>query len=191
MGEKRQNNGWLWALATLLTALAAFLFFWPGEGERPRIVDADLERILPEECVSFVPELLAEGSLPDAADGAVHDRSMLSAKRLFDERELAWGNLHQALEIWRRVVLPSSGARPRPPLFYDALEEILLAEETLCERLRTHRAMAEMNHASGDTQEALTHVRIILESIPDPFDYRYQWAKELELEMRADPELEP
>ncbi|MAE71626.1 MAG: hypothetical protein CME06_14305 [Gemmatimonadetes bacterium] len=135
-------------------------------------------------CASFVPDLVEISARVGDGDLRAAERIAAGGDRLYNERDLAWGNLYEAMIVWNAAAREAAGIASSPPLLYDLLDRILIAEKEFCERFRFHRSSAEVAFAAGDLERALYHAQVVLESIPDPFDARYQWAKEMQLECR-------
>jgi len=183
----RRLGGQLWVYAAALALLAAAGILHRGSP----VSDADLPPPAPSAaletappCASFVPDLATLSPAVGPVDLRVAATLIESGDRLYEERDLAWGNLYEAIMVWRAAAEEAAGLDPRPPLLYLALERILKAEEEFCERFRFHRSSAEVAFAAGDLERALYHAQVVLESIPEPFDARYQWAKAMQLKSR-------
>ncbi len=108
------------------------------------------------------------------------------ARRLYDERGLAWNNLYRSLLVSWTVATRTAALVPRPRIFYEAVEQALLAEEAIFKQVGEQKRFAELAWAAGDEESAQKHLSIILETIPDPFDSHYQWAKDSQLRLHAE-----
>ncbi len=176
---------WIYGAAIVLLVAAGVLHRGKPAPETDPVTRARVgapEQAVP--CASFVPDLTEIASNAGRGDLRAAQRIAAGGDRLYDERDLAWGNLYEAMVVWNAAAREAAGIESSPPLLYDLLDRILLAEKEFCERFRFHRSSAEVAFAAGDLERALYHAQVVLESIPDPFDARYQWAKEMQLESR-------
>jgi hypothetical protein len=189
-GAGASGGSWKYGLAAFLFVMAGVLLVIPTDPGAPPDEAATSGgegggRTQPE-CPSFAPELGVE-AVPGAPPESETERALGLVKvadRLYEERELDRSHLHEALKLWREGATVLAAYEERPAILFEVLSRMQAAEDEACARYRSHRKSAEVAMASRRSREALFHAQVVLESVPDPSDLRYQWAKRVQLRAR-------
>lgn len=189
--EEKRGSTWKLAAAGVLFAVAGVLLVWPLEpdgGSDPQRA-AESPAPAPEPpCPTLAPDLSAAGAAGETPPDDARSRASSlfdAADRLYEERALGRRNLYGALVRWREGVELLMPWKERTPEFFEVLSRMKRAEDEICEQYRAHRQSAELAFELGRHHEALLHVQVVLELVPEVSDLRYQWAKSTQLRVRA------
>ena len=98
--------------------------------------------------------------------------SLSIARKKFDERDVKFGNLHDAIRNYQDAVSYLDTVNPKPDFYTAIIDGFEAAEAELSDRYKELRFQA--NHAinTKDWQGAARHLKIIREMIPDTIDSR-------------------
>jgi len=126
---------------------------------------------------------------PEQLVSKAHDAFLLGQK-LYDEREVRYGNLGDAIRAYREVELFLETIEPKPAFNADASNRRKDCERELQKRYDDYWFMAERSVKLRDWQEAAKNLRIVCEMIPDRSDDRYQnaYKKLVDVERRLSTE---
>ncbi len=113
--------------------------------------------------------------------------ALARARTLYDERDVAYGNLHRALRSLREVQWYLDPIDPKPATYQEAVHLESVVKEELDRRIEDQRFLAEKSIQLRDWQRAADALRVIVEMMPDRSDPRNRNAqrKLLDVERRA------
>ncbi|MBM4142117.1 MAG: FHA domain-containing protein [Lentisphaerae bacterium] len=103
--------------------------------------------------------------------------SYLLAKKLYDEREIKYGNLFEAMRKFQDTEWLCETVEPKPEFYADALSGITTCRQELQEAYESHNFRAERAIRLREWEGAATELRIICEMIPDRADPRHVEAR--------------
>lgn len=114
-----------------------------------------------------------------------HD-SLLLARKLFEERDVAQGNLAESVKRFREAEFYLETVDPKPDFFPRIVSGLREALELLDQRYSEYRFRADRALNLQDWERAAAELRILMELIPDRRDERHQEAhrKLLDVESR-------
>lgn len=104
--------------------------------------------------------------------------SFLKAKKLYEEREVKYGNLAQAIKFFRSVGYDLETIEPKPDFYAESVSELKKCEEELEQKYNDLNFRADRAIKLREWQEAANCLRIICELIPDSTDARHKEARE-------------
>lgn len=99
-------------------------------------------------------------------------QAMFQGKKLYDEREVSYGNLFGAIRAFREAEWYLETIEPKPDFYAETLTRKSDCERELQKRYNDVWFMAERAIKLRDWREAARHLRIINEMIPDRSDDR-------------------
>ena len=116
--------------------------------------------------------------------------SFLLGQKLYDEREVNFGNLGAAIRAYKEVEWYLETIEPKPDFNADASNRRRDCERELQKRYDDYWFIAERSVKLRDWQEAARNLRIVCELIPDRSDERYQnaYKKLVDIERRLSTE---
>jgi hypothetical protein len=111
------------------------------------------------------------------------------ARKHYDEREIQFGNLFQAIKRFKEAEFYLSTVEPKPDFFADIADAERKAVEELDRRYKDQNFRADRAINLGDWQAAQQELRVLREFVPDRNDSRYKDAtrKLVDVEMRLKP----
>lgn len=126
--------------------------------------------------IEFSPEKLV-----DMANAA-----FLHARKLFEEQEIAYGNLAGAIKSLEEAEWYLETVEPKPDFYPALLSALSRAKQTLEEKYNDQLFRAERSIKLGEWPAAARELRILLEMIPDRSDPRHSKARKklLDVEQR-------
>jgi len=116
------------------------------------------------------------------------EEAFLQGKKLFDEREIRYGNLAAAIKHYEEAEWYLETVEPKPAFYPEILANITDCKQALSERYDEHNFTAERAIRLRDWDEAARQLRIVTELIPDRADPRHESAhkKLLDVERRLE-----
>ena len=176
----------LWGVAIVVFALLVFARNrFPGPvGEASSFEIPEME----SDCRTQLADAIypTKSGAPDAEELERARGHLVAGNRLFDDRALSSRRLFDAVLEWRDAVEMLEVWQERPAEYYDALEHILAGESELCDRYHDARRAIELATAGDRADTVLYFSTWIIESIPDPSDPRYRWAKSAQIDARKE-----
>ncbi len=104
-------------------------------------------------------------------------RTTLSlAKKKFDEREVKYGNISDAIRSYQESVFYLDTVNPKPDFYTDIIEGLESAETELDKRHKEQSFRADRALNLSDWPTAARELKILCELIPDRADERHQQA---------------
>ncbi len=110
---------------------------------------------------------------PEELHGMAYQTYLLG-RSLYDERALRHENLSRVIRAFREVEWYLETIEPKPDFYADAVARRQQTERELQDRFQDLEFMAERAVRNRDWREAATHLRTILDTIPDRSDDRHQ-----------------
>jgi hypothetical protein len=104
--------------------------------------------------------------------------SFLMGKKLYEEREVKYGNLAQAIKFFRSVGYDLETIEPKPDFYAESVSELKKCEEELEQKYNDLNFRADRAIKLREWQEAANCLKIICELIPDNTDPRHKEARE-------------
>ena len=154
--------------------------------EKPELFQALVDDIIEEfgqkelglEAIQFPPEKLVE----------MANNSYLIGKKLYDEREIKYGNLSDAIKCYKEAQIYLETIEPKPDFYSDILSSISDWNDEVQKKFDERNFSAQRSIRLRDWPTAAQELRIILEIIPDSEDKRYIEARKslLEVERRLE-----
>ena len=107
----------------------------------------------------------------------------------YDEREIQYGNLFQAIKKFKEAKFYLETVEPKPEFFAEIDEAMRKATEDLDQRYKDQRFRADRAINLPDWQAAAQELRVLRELVPDRDDDRYKDAtsKLIDVEARLKP----
>jgi hypothetical protein len=99
-------------------------------------------------------------------------QSLLLGQKLFDEREVSYGNLYAAIRAFTEAEWYLETIEPKPAFYGEVLSRRSDCERDLQKRYDDLWFMAERAVKLRDWKEAARHLRVVLEMLPDRSDDR-------------------
>jgi hypothetical protein len=120
---------------------------------------------------------------------AMAEEAMLQGRKLSTEREVAPGNLAEAISSLNEAEWLLEAVEVKPPFFQTILDTRREATEALDQRYEEINFKAERAIRLRDWETAATELRMVLDIIPDRDDARHQAARKqlIEVEARRNP----
>ena len=150
-----------------------------GEPEAFKIVRDKLEKFGQVElglwAVQYPPEKLVE----------MAEKAYLQALKLFDERDVRYGNLADAIKSLEEADFFLRTIDPKPEFYPDALAKLTDFRAELDKRYIEQQFIAERAIRVGDFEEAARELRILCELIGNRNDERYGEARRKLLEVES------
>lgn len=111
------------------------------------------------------------------------------ARKDYDEREIQYGNLFQAIKKFKEAKFYLDTVEPKPEFFAEIDEALRKAVEDLDQRYKDQRFRADRAINLPDWQAAAQELRVLRELVPDRDDDRYKDAtsKLIDVEARLKP----
>ncbi len=111
------------------------------------------------------------------------------ARKDYDEREIQYGNLYQAIKKFKEAKFYLETVEPKPDFFAEIEEALRKATEELDQRYKEQRFRADRASNLPDWQLAAQELRVLRELVPDRDDPRYKDAtsKLIDVEARLKP----
>jgi len=103
--------------------------------------------------------------------------AVLQGKKLWDEKEVNFGNIFKALKSYETADVYLETIDPKPDFYQDVVGGRSDTKKELQTRYEDRYFRAEKAIKIQDWQDASKHLRIILESIPDREDDRHKQAQ--------------
>jgi len=125
--------------------------------------------------VQFSPEKLTEM----ARD------AMLQAKKLYDEREIKYSNLANAIKSYEEAEWYLETVEPKPGFYPDIVSGVSVCRQELQEAYDGHNFRAERAIRLREWQEAAAELTIICEMLPDRGDERHIEARKKLLDISS------
>ena len=94
------------------------------------------------------------------------------ARKKFDEREVKFGNLHEAIRSYHEAVFYLDTVNPKPDFYTEIVEGVEAAEDELDKRYDEQRFQANRAINLQDWPAAARELKILREMIPDTADSR-------------------
>ena len=95
-------------------------------------------------------------------------------RKNYDEREIQYGNLYQAIKKFKEAEFYLETVEPKPEFFAEISESRRKAVEELDQRYKDQRFRADRANKMGDWQAAAQELRILRDLTPDRDDERYK-----------------
>ena len=110
-------------------------------------------------------------------------------RKNYDEREIQYGNLYQAIKKYKEARFYLETVEPKPEFFAEIEDALRKAEEELDQRYKDQRFRADRAINLPDWQAAAQELRVLRELVPDRDDPRYKDAtsKLIDVEARLKP----
>jgi hypothetical protein len=105
------------------------------------------------------------------------------AQRLYDQRDVKFGNLHEAVVVLGRAQVDLRSVEPKPDFYPDSVTLLADCKKLLEERYTEYNFRASRAVNLGQWDNAARELRVILEMIPDESDSRYQQARSMLIEV--------
>jgi hypothetical protein len=99
-------------------------------------------------------------------------QAFLLGQKLYDEREVSYGNLHGAIRAFTESEWYLETIEPKPDFYAEVLSRKTDCERDLQRRFDDLWFMAEKTVKLRDWKEAARHLRVVIETIPDRSDDR-------------------
>jgi hypothetical protein len=117
------------------------------------------------------------------------ETAYLLGKKLYDERQIEYGNLSRAIKALTEADWYLETVSPKPDFYNDILATREVCRTELDERYVEQNYRAERAMKLGDWDAAATELRVLCELIPDRADDRHKDARKklLEVEARLEP----
>ncbi|MBR0197360.1 MAG: FHA domain-containing protein [Kiritimatiellae bacterium] len=106
---------------------------------------------------------------------AAESESLGDAK--WRERDVAWGNISEAIDAWKKAEFRLRTVNPKPASYEKLLEKRRAAEEELSKRYTAHRQEANIAKGTRKWDDAIKELNIIRELVPDRNDSRHSEAE--------------
>jgi pSer/pThr/pTyr-binding forkhead associated (FHA) protein len=116
---------------------------------------------------------LAAVSLPPEKLLELARDAVLQGRKLYNEREVRYGNLADAIRAFEEAQWYLETIEPKPDFFGDAVAGLEESRRTLQEQYENHRFQADRASKLREWENAARHLRIICELIPDRADERH------------------
>ncbi|MBI5687135.1 MAG: FHA domain-containing protein [Verrucomicrobia bacterium] len=104
------------------------------------------------------------------------DEAYLRGKQLFEQRDVDYPNLYNAIKAFQLVQIDLEIIEPKPANFAAAVQNETLAKDMLKEKINSLRFNAEQAMKLGEWAKAQTCLSEILARVPDREDERYKEA---------------
>jgi len=126
--------------------------------------------------IQFSPEKLVE----------MAEEAFLLAKKLYDEREIKYGNLAAAIRSHTESEWYLETVEPKPEFYPELVAGIASCKRELQEKFDNRNFLAKRAIRLGSWEEAASHLRIMCELVPDRADARNKEARKelLDVEQR-------
>lgn len=119
---------------------------------------------------------------PDRLLAMARDAYVL-ARKLYNEREVAYGNLAQAMRSYKDAEFCLRTVEPKPDYYPEVLTGMSVCEEELEKRYNNQNFLATRAINLKAWEDAARELRVIIEMIPDSADPRVQEARRKLLEV--------
>jgi hypothetical protein len=112
----------------------------------------------------------------------------LLGRKLYDERQIKYGNLFEAIRKFQEVEWLLETVEPKPDFYADALSGITTSQQELQETYEAHKFRSERAIRLRQWEDAATELRIIMDLVPDRSDPRHEDARKklLDISNRLD-----
>ncbi len=118
------------------------------------------------------------------------EQAHLLGKKLYDERQIEYGNLARAIKALKEAAWYLDTVNPKPDFYGDIISTRKLCESELDQRYVDQNFRAERALKLRDWDSAAAELRVLCELIPDRHDARHDDARKklLEVEARLEPQ---
>lgn len=119
---------------------------------------------------------------PEKLLAMAHDAYQL-ARKMYDEREVAYGNLAQAIKSYKDAEFCLRTVEPKPDYYPEILAGTSICEEDMEKRYNNQSFLATRAINLKAWEDAARELRVIIEMIPEVTDPRAQEARQKLLEV--------
>jgi hypothetical protein len=109
----------------------------------------------------------------------------LLAKKLYDEREIKYGNLASAIRSYREAEWYLETVEPKPDFYQDVISGMSQCKEEMQKRYDDLNFRAELAIRQRMWEDAAANLRIICETIPERDDARHAEARKKLLDVES------
>ncbi len=103
---------------------------------------------------------------------ALARNALAVARKKFEEREVKYGNLHEAIRSYQEAVFYLDTVNPKPDFYAEIIDGFEAAEGELAKRHEEQRFRADRAINLADWASAVQELKILREMIPDRADAR-------------------
>ncbi|MDD4019410.1 MAG: hypothetical protein PHV28_15885, partial [Kiritimatiellae bacterium] len=140
--------------------------------------EPDAFRTLREKLETFSKNELGIWAIQFSADKltSLAREALAVARKKFDEREVRYGNLFEAIRSYREAVFYLDTVNPKPGFYAEIIDGFETAESELAKRYEEQRFRADRAINLSDWTPAAQELKILCELIPDRADPRHKEA---------------
>jgi hypothetical protein len=172
------------AIVVILILIGSLYLLLPGEDRKEETPGSAKEAAEKDSLVLAVriPAAVFNGEIP--TDEMRTARSLLTAaEKLYSEKMIRSMNISESIARWQQAIDLMGKYSQRTAAFDSAVVDIKSAKIELHQRYRELAKSVRIAQSQKDYEKANADVQRILQSIPDPRDWRYKWAKNIELKI--------